>query len=424
MVEPFKVYIDSANYLCEVNLLGYSMIQRYLTENDHVIVGEPSQADIIIINSCGFTKQHEDATINLYKSLLSREGNHATVLLFGCLIKINPSLCSSLKIPTIDFDEGSKFDAIFYKKIKFVDIRPSGDTKKFDDLFFRTIVVQPTKILPLFVSRLLLPFSKKLRRNYQSIIDNLISKNKILVEICRGCASNCKYCVIKKTRGGIRSRPMAEILDDIEKFYDPTKELFLVADDCSCYGMDINTTLIDLLYEIQKRFPHLWIDLDNINPYWLEKYSDDYLRLFSELHIGYATIPLQSGSNRIVNDMNRNYDVKKIQVIVKRLKKASPTTALYSHFIICYPEEKFIDFLRTIHSAMYFDLPIAFEYSAPKDHEGSPKGDVHSRFIKTSRMSFFMFVLNFSVLYRLLTLPNQVKNKISSESSSISGYTR
>jgi tRNA A37 methylthiotransferase MiaB len=411
MVESYKVYLDSANYLCEINLLGYSMIHRYLTENDHIIVDEPSQADFIIIDSCGFTKQHEDATINLYRNLLLKKGKKTTVILFGCLIKINPILTSSLEVQTIDYDEGNKFDKIFYKKTKFGDIKPSGDTKKFDDLFFHKVVVQPTKILPLFMSRLMLPFSKKLRRNYQSIIDNLISKNKILVEICRGCASNCKYCVIKKTRGGVRSRQIKEILDDIEKFYDPTKELFLVADDCSCYGMDMKTNLFELLYEIQKRFPDLSIDLDNINPCWLEKYPNDYIRLFSDLNIGYATIPLQSGSNRIVKDMNRNYDVKKIQDIVWRLKRASPKTAIYSHFIICYPEETFIDFLRTIHSAMYFDLPIAFEYSAPKDH-ASPSGlDFRSRFKITSRMSFFMLILNFTVLYRLLTLPNKEGDK-------------
>jgi len=407
-----KVYIDSANWLCEINLLGYSMINRYLTENHHTIVDDPSKADVIIINSCGFTKQNEDGTVSLYWNLLSKKGTKTTVILFGCLIKINPTLCSSLEVQTVDFDEGDKFDTLFYTNIQFKDIKPSGDTKTVDDLVYRRTIVHPTKILPIFVSRLMMPFSKKLRRNYQTIIDNLVSKNKILVEICRGCASNCKYCVIKKTRGGIRSRQIPEILDDIEKFYDPTKELFLVADDCSCYGLDIKTSLIELLYAIKKRFPDLSIDLDNINPYWLEKYPEGYIRLFSELNIGYATIPLQSGSNRILLDMNRGYDVKKIQDIIRRLKKASPGTAIYSHFILCYPEEKFVDFLRTVHSAMYFDLPIAFEYSAPKDHTGSKMLNLRSRFTRSTRMLFFMVILNFTVFIRLLTLPSQDKHDV------------
>ncbi len=410
MIESFKVYIDSANWLCEINLLGYSMINRYLTENNHRIIDDPSKADVIIINSCGFTKQHEDGTVNLYRNLHSKKGKKTTVIVFGCLIKINPTLCGSLEAQSIDFDEGDKFDKLFYTNIKFRDIKPSGDTKTVEDLVYKRTIVHPTKILPVFVSRSMMPFSKKLRRNYQTIIDNLISKNKILVEICRGCASNCTYCVIKKTRGGIRSRQIPDILDDIEKFYDPTKELFLVADDCSCYGMDIKTSLIELLYAIKKRFPDLLIDLDNINPFWLEKYPEGYIRLFSELKIGYATIPLQSGSNRILKDMNRDYDVKKIQSIVRRLKKASPGTAIYSHFILCYPEEKLVDFLRTVHSAMFFDLPIAFGYSAPRDPVGPTVLDLRSRLTKSTRMLFFMVVVNFTVFIRLLTLPSQEKD--------------
>ena len=199
MAESLKVYVDSANWLCEINLLGFCMINRYLTENNHSIVDKPSDADFIIINSCGFTKRNEDATINLYRDLLSKKGKKTAIILFGCLIKINPTLSASLEAQSIDYDDGDKFDKIFFNKIKFEGISPSGDSEQFNDLFLSRNVVYPTKILPLFVSRIMAPFSKQLRRNYQKIIDNLITKNKILVEICRGCASKCKYCTIKKT---------------------------------------------------------------------------------------------------------------------------------------------------------------------------------------------------------------------------------
>jgi ribosomal protein S12 methylthiotransferase len=406
MMKSYKINFDSANRLCESNLLSSSMIHRYMIENGHKIISDPSKADFIIIDSCGFTKDFEDKSISLFKEYCLKKEN-AKIIMFGCLVKINKKLIDSLDVYSIDFNECEKFDKIFYNKTKFEDIKPYCDTKKLENLFSNEVIVQPSKIIPVLVSSLMLPFSKRLRINYQKIFDNLISKNKILVEIGKGCASNCKYCSIKKARGNVCSRQISDILNDVEKLYDPKKELFLVADDCSCYGIDIKTNLFDLLYEIKKKFPDLLIDLDNINPCWLEKYSDEYIKLFSELNISYATIPVQSGSYRIIKDMNRNYDIKKIQKIVKKIKRVSPETAIYTHFIICYPGEKFIDFLKTLYCAMYFDLPIAFAYSAPKDSSRSDLSDFGLRFSMAYRSIFFMFFLNFVVFYKLLTFSNQ-----------------
>jgi len=406
-MKSYKIYFDSANRLCESNLLSSSMIHRYMLENGHKIISGPSEADFIIIDSCGFTKDFEDKSIALFKEYYSKKEKKANIIMFGCLVKINKKLIDSVDVYPIDFNEGEKFDKIFYNKTKFEDIKPYCDTKKLEELYFKKLVVQPSKIIPVFLSRIMSPFSKRLRINYQKIFDNLISQNKILVEIGKGCASNCKYCSIKKTRGNVCSRQINYILDDIEKLYDPKKELFLVADDCSCYGMDIETNLFDLLYEIKKKFPDLLIDIDNINPCWLQKYSDQYIKLFSELDISYATIPVQSGSNRIIKDMNRNYDIQKIQEIVKKIKKVSPSTAIYTHFIICYPGEKLVDFLKTLHCAMYFDLPIAFAYSAPKDSTDS--SGLWSSFTRAYRLNFFMFFLNFTVFCRLLKIPIRSK---------------
>ncbi|KYK30471.1 MAG: hypothetical protein AYK22_03870 [Thermoplasmatales archaeon SG8-52-3] len=410
-MKSYNVYIDSANWLCEINLLGYSMLDRYILENGHKIIKEPSAADYILINSCGFTKDQEDKSTDIFKNHFSNKKKSASIIMFGCLIKINKKLIDSLDLIPIDYDEGQKLDKIFYNKIKFKDIKPYSDTKKLDDLFIDRIAVEPSKIMPVLLSRLILPLSKKIRANYQKVIDNLISRNKILIEICRGCASNCNYCVIKKTRGNICSRPINEILKDIEKMYDPDKELFLVADDCSCYGVDIKTNLIELLYEIKKKFPDLKIDLDNINPYWIEKYPEEYIKLFSEFNVSYATIPLQSGSNRILKEMNRNYDVRNIEKIVKRIKKVAPHTAIYTHFIICYPNEKFIDFLKSVYYSMFFDLTILFVYSDVKGSERKGISNQLSGFVRSYRSTFFMTFQNFIVLYKLLTLPINKKTK-------------
>lgn len=105
--------------------------------------------------------------------------------------------------------------------------------------------------------------------------------------------------------------------------------------------------------------------------------------------------------------MNRNYDIKKILNIIKKIKKVSPKTAIYTHFIICYPNEKFIDFLKSIYCSMFFDLSMVFSYSESKDSTSLGLSDYKSRFARAYRSAFFMLFLNFVIFYKLLTFPNQ-----------------
>ena len=402
-MKSYKVYIDSAAWMCEGNIIGTSRIYRYMIENGHNITTKPSEADFIIINSCGFIENREDMSLNLFEIYNSQKKEKTKIIMFGCLIKINQKLIKSLDLIPIDLNEGYKFDEIFYNKIKFENILPYCDNKTTEKLFVAKKNVQESDIISFLLPRIMSHFSKKVRLNYNSIIKRVQFKDKILIEICNGCIFNCNYCVIKIAKGGVKSRKIKDIISDIEKLYDPSKNLFLVADDCGSYGLDIKTNFFNLLKEINERHPNTSIELDAINPYWLEKYSDEYIKLFSDFNISYVTIPVQSGSNRVLKDMNRNYNIKKIQKIIKKIKKVSPKTAIYTHFIICHPGEKFIDFLKSIYCSMYFDLPIVLVYSRHKDTTNLVLGDDRSRFAFAYRFTFFMVFLNFVIFYKLLT---------------------
>ncbi|MHA1190780.1 MAG: radical SAM protein [Promethearchaeota archaeon] len=404
-MSAFKIFLDSAAWLCEGNLIDSSRIIRYMLENNHEIVNDPAQADFIIINSCGFIKGREERSANLFRKYYSQKKENSNIIIYGCLTKINPELIGSLDAYPIDLNDGKKFDKIFYNKIKFEGIKPYCDQKTKQNYFPKKNILEQTKYPTFFLTKLILPFSKKLRLNYHKLIDNVTYKNKILVEICRGCLSNCSYCMIKKARGNVKSRKISDIISDIEKLYEPNKNLFLVADDCSCYGLDIKTNLIELLYEINKKYPNLSIDLDTINPYWLERYSKEYIKLFKVVEINNVVIPVQSSSNTILKNMNRYYDIRKIIKIVDKIKKISPETFIYTHFIIGYPGENTIDFLKSLIYAMHFDFPIFLKYS---EHGGSTSSSLShhkSGYTIELRYNLSHFFINFLIFYKLLTFP-------------------
>ena len=123
-MKSYKVYIDSAAWICEANLVGTSRIYRYIRENGHTIVNNPSIADFIIINSCGLTKMRRDLSIQFFEEYQSKKKDNAKFIMCGCLIKIETEKIQSLDLIPIDFNEGSKFDEIFYNTIRYDEIKP------------------------------------------------------------------------------------------------------------------------------------------------------------------------------------------------------------------------------------------------------------------------------------------------------------
>lgn len=414
-MKSYKVYIDSAAWVCEPNLVDTSRIYRYMIENGHKITSNSSKADFVIINSCGLCKSSIDRSVNLFEKYYSEKQKNSSIILFGCLIKINPKLIGTLDIYPIDFNEGYKFDEIFYKKIKFENINPYCDDKTKNELLcnknphespgkpiFR---YQLTRIIPFILSGLIFPFSKKVKVNHKKMIDSVTYENKNFIEIARGCTGNCSYCTIKKAIGNVCSRKVQDIISDIEKLYDPSKILFLVADDCGCYGMDIKTNLFNLLYEINKKFPDLLIELNYIYPYWLVRYPDEYIKLFKDVKINLASIPVQSGSNKVLKSMNRNYDINKVINVLGKLKEVSPITITYSHFIIGFPGENTVDFLKTLYCAIHFDFPMAFGYSESIDTTSKSLLYHKSKFTISVRLALFLVIMNLIIFYKLLSNP-------------------
>ena len=399
----FTVYIDSAAWVCETNLIGCSRLYRYMVKNGHEIVDDPSKADYIIINSCGLTRGHITKCINMHKKYISLKRENAKIILYGCLVKIDPKLVGTLDVLAIDFNEDGRFDEIFYNKIEFKDIKPYCDIKTRRGLLLGKNPFYRTKIFPFLFSSIILPFSKKARLNYKRFVNSVSYENKIFLEISKGCTGNCNYCVIKRARGKICSRTIKDVISDTKKIVDPSKKLYLVANDCGCYGVDIKTNLIDLLYEIDNEFPDLAIDLNYLNPQWLERYSDEYVKLFKDVNIDFVVIPMQSGSNSVLKDMNRRYDINKVVKVVDRIKKASSKTFIYSHFIVGHPGEKWSDFIKTLISATHFDFPIAFGYS---EHEGTVSSSLpHHKSNFTIMLRYLLFVtfMNFFLLYKIIS---------------------
>lgn len=405
------IFIDSANWYCQSNLIASSSLYQYLVKNDHKITQNPSEADYIIINSCGVFKDTENASLDLYKKYYSLKRKDAKIIMFGCLVKINLNLFTPLDIITISFGDNKKLDGIFYNHIKFEDV-PSYCNEDIMKILTAGEEIYKFRSTKLFrPPKLLLKLSKKFRSNYKWVISHFLYKNKQSVEIVErgtGCTGNCSYCVIKKAKSKIRSRKINDILEDIEKAYnEKTETLVLVADDCGGYGIDTKSNLPRLIYEINKVFPKLSIEIFYLNPLWIVKQREEYLDVFKNVKIDFAMITVESGSNKVIKNMNRTYNIKEVIKVLKEIKKASPHTFLATNFVVGFPGESTIDFLKTVLATSHFDLPFPYPYQEREGADSVNLPNKKPQNIILLRQFIIMLFCRFSIILKVFSYPKK-----------------
>lgn len=366
----YKVLLDSTNINCKPNSILSSKIHNYLKNNAHIIVNNLSQADYIVLNTCGFNETFENISMELFKKYGVEKKCNAKIITIGCLNKINESLRDKFS-DIIFLPELEDLDSIFFNILKYKDNKEAYLKQEIiSDLSVnnkRGFAVSD-KITLMLVETITI-LCKKLRINNPKLLlalEEVKNENKFYVEIGRGCGFACNYCVIKKARGEMHSRRITQILSDIDTVFEPNKKLCLIADDCGSYGIDINENIFSLLYAINKKHPTLYIDLCYVNPLWIQKYEKEFLELFKNVKINSINIPMQSGSDKIIQLMNRDYSVEKVLGAIENFRQISPDTLIWSHIIIGFPGESRADFRRSMSMSTIFDFSYKFIYTEKK----------------------------------------------------------
>ncbi|MCK4782963.1 MAG: radical SAM protein, partial [Desulfobacteraceae bacterium] len=365
-----------------------------------------SLADYIIVNTCGFDDIHEDISTGLFEEYSGRKKDGAKLISIGCLNRINESL-RTLWPDVIFISDLNHLDRVFFNKVPFNCIDEAyldqntlpqlckSDKRGFDAI--SKIAFHIARVIYIMGKRIAPKGSRTI-----STFEKLSHLNQFYVEIGRGCVSNCNYCIIKKARGGIQSRRLDQILRDIDTLYNPRQSLCLVADDCGCYGIDIGESIFTLLRAISKRYADLDVDLCYVNPLWIQRYEDEFVRLFGEVRISSVNIPMQSGSDRIVKLMNREYSIKSVIRIVNMIRQVSPQTIIWTHIIVGFPGEKDEDFHRTLSMVEWFDFVRGFTYSDRKGTASSLMENKIAERIKKSRKQRLRIMSYKKVLRRVL----------------------
>jgi len=296
---------------CSANISDSEVMQGILTENNNEIVNSAEDADVVIFNTCTVKLPSENDFI---RKLNNVKQLNKKIIIAGCIPQSDPN----------SFKEYSRIGVFQIKRInEAVEETLKGNIVSFlerNDL-----------------GRL---NTKKLRKN----------KFIEIVPISQGCLNYCSFCKTKHARGNLKSYEIKDIIRHISNSVDNgAKEIWLTSQDNAVYGFDIKTNIAELLKNILTINKEFKIRIGMMNPGYIVNYLDELIKLYKNSKIfKFIHIPVQSGSDKVLNDMNRGYKKDTYVNIINKFRKEIPDLSIATDIICGYPTETESDFKKTL----------------------------------------------------------------------------
>ena len=302
-------------------------IYNYLESNGYSFTKDYQHANLIVISTCAFVKDREDQSIQALNYYRDNRHNNSKIVVSGCLSKISPDMIKEYE--DIDFlspRELDNFDELIGADTKFSDI-PEPNKIYSHPLLSEFSTIEPPK--------------RKTRLNVR--LDSEYDRDDLFtVRLARGCLGNCSYCAIKFAAGSLESKPIDEIILEFKKGLSQGHRLFtLIAGDTGCYGIDIGTSVVELLTAIFKVDGPYKLIIKEFNAQWLIKYHSELETLLTTNYdkIDYIIVPVQSASDKILRLMQRPYKIKNVKRCLRNLKNKIPQLKITTHIMAGFPGE-------------------------------------------------------------------------------------
>ena len=335
-----KIAFYLETYGCSLNSADSDIIVGKLKEIGGKRVADESSADVIILNTCGVKEPTEDRIIHRLEELAK---GTTPVVIAGCLPKIAPA-----RIDTAIPDYGAILGPQSINSLNEAVQRVLNGEKGITHL-------ESTRAQKL----------KWLESPPNSVI--------CTIPICEGCLGNCTYCAVRFARGAVISHPLVEIADIVKRCsHTGYREIRLTSQDLGTYGVDINSDLIELLKSLDEIEGSHKFRLGMFNPNLIKDSLDDLLSVMKSHHFfRFFHIPLQSGSDKVLQDMKRKYVVKEWEDMVRRIRQRFPDATIATDIIVGYPGETGADFEMTMDVIKRIKPPVV-NISKYGDRPGTP----------------------------------------------------
>lgn len=333
---------------CPKNLVDSEVMLGIIRDKKMEITNNPAEADLIIVNTCGFIESAKEESVNtvLQMAEYKNEGCCKYLIMTGCL---------SQRYADELFESMPEVDAVV-------------GTDCFTDIAWIIDEVMAGKRVK---------HLQKLASKNVAMLPRMLTTPSYMayLKIAEGCDNCCSYCIIPQLRGPYTSRPYEEVLAEAKALADSgVKELIVVAQDTTRYGEDLYGKLLlpKLLHDLHDLEGIQWIRVMYLYP---NNFTDELIEAFATLDkvCKYIDIPLQHASDRLLDSMNR-YDTRaQVETLLEKLRTRIPGITIRTTFIVGFPGETEEDFaeLQDFMEKQRFENAGVFQYS---QEEGTVAG--------------------------------------------------
>jgi len=171
-----------------------------------------------------------------------------------------------------------------------------------------------------------------------------------IVEIASGCMSECTFCQTKLSKGDLKSYRIGDIVRQVRtEISDGCNEVWLTSTDNGCYGLDIGTDLPELINSVSEIEKQFFIRVGMMNPMYMPKIRDNLLKSFESNKVfKFLHVPVQSGSNKVLNDMKRGHTEQTFRDIIEKFRGNFEKFTISTDVIVGFPTETEEDFEDTL----------------------------------------------------------------------------
>lgn len=350
MEQQIKISVVSLG--CAKNQVDAELMLGMLREAGYEITGSQEEADVIIVNTCGFIESAKTEAIEALLTAASyKSGSCKAVIAAGCLAQRYAEEIRQ-ELPEVDAILGINGYA---NVIEAVEACLNGTFYEFCDYTGDVTYLDGARILS-------------------------GPAGSAYLKISEGCDNRCAYCAIPDIRGPFRSRKKEDILQEAERLAaSGVKELILVAQDTSRYGKDLYGApkLSELLYALNEIPGIVWIRILYLYP---DEIAEDLITAMRECGkvLPYIDLPLQHIDGEILHAMNRRGSPEDIRKIIQRFRKELPGCVIRTSLIVGFPGETEAHFrkLMMFVREMRFERLGVFQYSP---EEGTPAAQMRDQ---------------------------------------------
>ena len=348
---------------CSKNLIDTEVAIGKFKEHEFNIVNNPKEADIIVVNTCGFIESAKEEAINTILEMAEyKNGRCKFLIAMGCLVQRYYKELAK-EMPEVDlFLKIEDYNRLWDKVAELLE-QPNQNASKENDAI-TTIASKNAKTndednkikqLPMFAEKEYLARTVSTGENYAYL------------KIGEGCSNMCTYCAIPYIRGLFISRKMEEILEEAKMLaIKGVKEIIVIAQDTTKYGVDLygESKLAELLQKISEIKEIEWIRFLYSYPEGITDELIDTVKNNDKI-CKYFDIPIQHISNDVLKRMNRKTSKENIVNLINKIRKEIPNVILRTSLIVGFPgetEQDFIELLDFVKSTKFDKLGV-FKYS-------------------------------------------------------------